>query len=167
MCIMTLMMLLLTGCAEEKTDLDKVQECAAAFINNTYVVSDHESIDDSVPEGLFAMSDAHEERILPYATQDMIEEVTANRLIWGITQSALIKGFDLSISNILFDQVRIEDDAAYMDYEIILLLTYSDGSEEEVVKKGKFQLLLTDGVWKINHSKSNSYPILMMSYEAR
>ncbi len=161
---MITMVITIQGCAKEPSDFEKASECISQFMRNTYEVFNHTTLDVSGP-GLYAMYDEYEERIKPYATQHAIDEIFGNRLIGGIAQAATKHGFDMSVSNVSLDQFELDEDKIFTDYETTLLLLYEDGTHEEIFKKGKLQLIVIDGVWKINHEKSNSYPIIMMSYD--
>jgi hypothetical protein len=159
------MLFMMQGCAEKQTDLEKASDSATEFLRITYKLTDHATLDVSGPDGLFAMYDEYEKRIKPYATQHAIDQIFGNRLIGAIVQAATKHGFDIDVFSVALDQFKQDGDKIFMDYEINLVLLYEDGTREEVMKNGKLQLIKIEDVWKVNHEKSNSFPIIMMSYD--
>ncbi|MCK5763670.1 MAG: hypothetical protein KAH05_06090 [Clostridiales bacterium] len=151
----------LHGCTTSVSDIDKAKETVTQFMNFTYTISDYTSLDLSVPDGLYTLMEEYEQLAESYATQIFIDRNLSHRFPWGIRKSAAKNEFNLKVSNILLDQIEQDEDEIYMDYEITLDLSYQDGSQEEVLKSGKLQLLKVNDKWKINHEKSNSYPIIL------
>ncbi len=89
------------------------------------------------------------------------DEFRASNLFLLVIHTASRRGVDIDVINVSLDQFELDEDKIFTDYETTFVLTFEDGPSEEIVKKGKMQLNKIDGVWKINHEKSNSRPIVI------
>lgn len=163
--VLLLILIVMVGCAQAPSDFMLASDSATQFMIATYEVDDYSGYDLSDMAELESITEEYVTRIEPFATQQGIDEYLGNRVRWGVVKAATVRGFNLAIGEVVLDAFNMEGDKAFMDYEVNLILTYDDGSSGNVKKNGKLQLLKVDGVWKINHEKSTSYPILLMQYE--
>lgn len=157
--LILLTLIALQGCSTELSDIDQAKETVTQYMNIIYKVENYTLFDIEDYDSYMESIEDYKELALPYVTQKFMEASIGNRIPTWIKKSASVNEFNLRVSNIVLDQIQQDNDKIYMDYELTLVLNYSDDHQEEVIKTGKLQLLKVDEEWKLNHEKAGNYPI--------
>lgn len=162
---MILISLMLQGCVDQRTDLEKIDECVTEFVQITYQVNDHQAIDRLLrddqhrlnEEGIAFLLNNYERRISPYVTEEAMKEFSSDRFYLRIMDCAAFQKFNISILSVSTDLEAIDGEEVFTAYDAILHLIFEDGYEVEVNRKGQLQLVRDDNNWKINHETSGDF----------